>query len=1065
MPSRWGGRVLALVAALFLGAAGFVAGRFAGQKLAFGFTWDWYALVPQRAYTQGLVVGVAALAAALSALLAAALATAGAHHLARWRMRANAYAPPRYSRPLAYDRHAARLAAGLPLAAALLVALVIWAFLAVEGIARVTPAGYAALVADAAAFGAGATALVAGWSTFFGFVQGRLVRNPARNGVSRVAIFGARHPKTVVSLVVLVSLLAGYFATSVTTGTEVADALPRGDPATLAYDNLTARFPSGFTQQVTFHFRALDVNDTTQRLIYEQANASLKSRQTPAAPWNITDEVYVRAEAEYAARVVNASPFGGSIGEPEMFKLLNWTLAGGDSTGPCVSPTAPCASIPGQVSGQGNASFDLPDTSPQGEARYCMLQSMLTGACQGVQTNLQVPAVYAALDAVVSPDWRQSALLVTVDPAKHVRGADVGEAAMGVRSRLLAEAPTSPDPLAQVFGPANPPLFTADRAITDAHASDLARHDYRVLLPIIAVFALLTLAFALRGFAPVLAAAAPLAFAILWTLGLVGFVGAPLDTVDLALVPLILGVGLAFALLLINEHQAMRATGRGVADAWGEVGASSGLAILLGALVGIAALVVLALSPSLALARAAGFAAFGVGVSLLLTLTLAPAVLALGDRSDATLQRGRRESHAPSRLMPPIAVGVSRGRWFVAAALILLASVALSGAMAIPEDARIDPPRSWAATDPLRVENDKAIEGFYAAGSPDIKANVLVFEGDLTQPAAHAYIRAVSDTLRQGAQNRSSHVVADTLRDLPFVLDTWVHVHDGAGGLVQNQVIPGAAPTPRTDAYPQTQAEIKADLDAASASPLGPLGALIVDHGYDTAVTIFSVKGGTPADDAAATREVQAALAKNAAQKPADLRVSYVGQSAAERQLAAQQQPWINAMADAAAITAVAGALLLTRSLRVTLAVLALVAIAGVVWLAALPYAGVGLSIALALPVVVLGAVGTAHVAHLALRAKRSGDTRGAYEGAGKGVLYGFVIVAASFLVLTRVSDVEARRAMLATAVALAVAFVVAVLVVPVVYPARREPRDEERHRNVPVVETRAEAKTQERRA
>ncbi len=1092
MPSRWGGRALALVAGALLGIAGYLLGAIVGDRLAFGFTFDWYVSPVARSYPVGVVLGAAAIAAAVGAVASLALLAGPVALLARQRLRATRHVPPRYPRAVSLDVHAGRLLVALPALAALLAALLGYLFFAspmasgAAPVSSVTPRGYSAMVADAAGLGMGLSALLATWTVYLGVIQGKIVRESPRNLIARVSLFGARHAKATVAVVLLLSLVAGYYATGITTNVDVADVLPRGDPNTDAAHNLTQKFKSSFTQQVTFQFHTLDVNDSRQRDLYEQANRSLPDRRTDARPWNITDEVYVRAEADIVDRVVHTKPFVGSVGAPDFYKLLNWTLAGGDSAGLCnPSSATQCANVPQQLSGQGNASFSLPDTSPQGEARYCTLQAAVSGYCNGQDAGQDVSAVYQAVDAVTSPSWHQTAILVTVDPNDPIATRDIGEAALRLRDQIVADAQSQPDPLLKVFGPENPPMFSVDLPLANAHASDLTQHDFQLLLPVIAIFIAVTLFIAFRSLTSVFISFAMLTVAVVWTFGIMGGMGIALNTLNLAVVPLIMGVGIDYGIHMMNEYQELRAAGKTPTEAWTFAGGGSALALFVGTLTTVAGLLIMVVSPSLLVAQLGALAAFAIGACFVLAILFVPALVTVIEGLQAATGRraaNRKEEYAPSRIMPAFATGVSRGRWLVAVVLVLLAGAAIASAGTIQKEAFGDPPRNWLPNDPLRLEDEKALRGFYDSPNDDVKANVLVFEGDMTDPATHAYIAAITSTLRgnalngtwtdaaEGNKTKESRIIADTLKDLPFLVNTFVTVHNGVPGVAANTGAPALAqlfaplgqnpttPLTQGSTYPQTREAIKATLDEAFASPLYQLGNIFVDHpGYDTAVTVFSVKAASYDDAAAVWAEVHDALAKNEALRPAGVHASFFGNTAINYLFVAKQVPWLYYMSIGTNVLVVLIVFAFTRSWRATLVVGLCNFLTSTLWLGLLPFLGVGLAISLTLPLIFIFCMGSDYGLHLALRCRKSGDTRETFEGVGKGVLYSFVTTIGAFLVFTQVSDLAGRRSMIATTIAIGVVFLVTLAVVPMVYPVKKG-RKGERDRNVPVVETRKAA-------
>ncbi|HEX2022684.1 MAG TPA: MMPL family transporter [Candidatus Thermoplasmatota archaeon] len=1063
MPSKWIGRLAAVVLAALAAWGAYLGAAWLAQRWAYGFTFDWYVHdgAPRFAVADALKVGGAA--AGLGALAAVALLAPLAAFATRFAMKRLRYAPPRLAEPTSLDVHGARLALAALLAGGL-VALALYAYFSypVEWAggpaigppySGLRPSGLVDVAALSGAIGAFAGAYLAASTTYAGLVDGRLGAG-RMNLIARVSLLGVRHAWTTVAVVLAVTVVAATHAATITTNVDVADVLPRGDPNTDAAHNLTAKFKSSFTQQVTFQFRVLDQDDPAQKALYDAEARKLPDRRTDARPENMSDELYVRAVDEAIAFVLSRPdhPFRASTGAADIFRLVNWTIAGGQSG----------------TNRAGEAAFALPDTTPDGEALYAAVET-------GV---LNVSTLYNAVDALMSPSWRQTAVLVTVDPDADVAARDIGNAGLSVRDLWLEEVRAGRTQY-KVFGDENPPQFSVDLPIANAHASELTSRDFRVLLPIIALFIAITLLIAFRSATSVVATFSMLAVAVVWTFGVMGAMDIPLNTLNLAVVPLIMGVGIDYGIHMMNEYQELRARGKTPEEAWIAAGGGSAFALFIGFLTTAAGLLVMVVSPSLLVAQLGLLANVALLACYLLAILFIPAVVTvLGERG----RTRRRQQFTPSRFMPAFATGISRGRWAVAAALVLVTVAAVASGSTIRREAFGDPPRNWLPDDPLRQEHERAINGFYDTTTDDVKANVLVFEGDILDPRAHDYIKAVTATLRRNAaqgtyvdllhgnETKPSRVIGDTLKDLPFIVNTYLTVKDGVPGAGRYLGVEGLRPLferanldggEATQNYPATRAETKATLDTLFASPLRQFGNIFVNHGaYDTAVTVFSVRAATYPDAEEVWNEIQSALKENEGIKPDHLHASFFGNTAINYLFVAKQVPWLTYMSVATNILVVGLVFLFTRSVRATIVVGAMNFLTSAIWIGVLPLIDVGLAINLTLPLVFIFCMGSDYGLHLAMRCERTRDTRHTFEGVGKGVLYSFVTTFGAFLVFTRISDLAGQRAMIATALAIGIVFVTTLLVVPIVYPVRRG-KGGPGGRDAPLVERRRAAEPQ----
>lgn len=1076
MPNKWVGRAAALGLAILAGIGGWFLGAFIGDALANGFTFDWYVHDTEARYpVRDVLFSVSGMTTA-GALLGLLLFAGPTYYLTNRLAQRVGYVPPRYKNAVSLDVHAARL--GFVLGQlGLLAALILYVYFSFpiewsgSGFERmpaygdIKPSGYGLLMALGGAlgafFGAGATIL----ATYMGVVNGHVAKGAGPNVLARISIFGMRNARTTVALVLAATMVAGYYASTVTTNVDVADVMPRGDPNTVAAKNLTSKFKSSFTQAVTWQFRVVDVNNTTQMNLFERENEEklpnrVEGADKPINPNNISDELYVRAMAEVVDFVTAQEPFVGSVGSPDFFKLVNWTIAGGNN-----------ATYSRAAGGDG--SFSLPPTDQQGEMQYTLVDRSVF--------NL----LYSTVDAVTSPTWRQTAILVTVDPKSDVDSRHIGERAFEVREKWLEMVDRGQTEY-EIFGRENPPMFTYDLPLANAHASELTQHDFKILLPIIAVFIALTLFIAFRRISNVIVTFSALAIAATWTFGAMGAMEIPLNTINLAVLPLIMGIGIDYAIHMMNEYQEYRAKGKSAEEAWLHAGQGSAFALFVGALTTIAGLTIMIISPSLLVAQLGMLGAIAIASTFLLSVLFVPAAVSLfGDRGPAV-----RAQYTPSRIMPAIATAVSRTRVLVVLVVLLLTGAAIASAANLRKEAFGDPPRNWLEDDEHRVEHEDALRGFYDSPTDDVKANILIIEGDMTDPRVHDYIKALTATLRRNAENgtyvgsdnvtRDSRVIADTLKDLPFLVETYLTVKDGlpgggqylggkglagpVGGLFGQ--VPGGDPTggalePVTEPYPATRTEVRRLLDEVFDSPLYQFGNLFIDYPtYEMSVIVFSARALTYEDAESVWNEVQAAIAENSdAAAAAGVQTSYFGNTAINYLFVAKQVPWLTAMNTVTVLLITIIVFAFTRKLLPTLTVGLVSYLTSTLWFGLLPteQVDIGLAINLTLPLIFITAMGSDYALHLAMRCQRTGDTRGTFENVGKGVLFSFVTTIGSFLVFTQISDLSGRRSIVGTVLAIATVFAVTLIVVPVLFPVKKEPAGHPAAgHSVPIVEARA---------
>ncbi len=845
------------------------------------------------------------------------------------------------------------------------------------------------------------------------------------NLLGGLSIGCSRHAKAVVTAVLLITVVFGYGVSTITTNVDVADVLPRGNYNTEAAHQLTEKFRSTFTQQVTLQLH-IDEGGTrwatdNAQLVYRNAGAgqaepgdAFGPGQTAPSPYNITDEVYVRATAELVDFMQTRTSFSRAISISNIYSLLNWTVAGGDGSG-----ALPAAA---------ESAFALPGYLTQTEAaRYQLVDQTVKAA------------VLDTVDAISSPSWDHAAALFMPASDNDIPSRELGEQMLAARDAFVEAVRTGKTEFT-VFGPDNPPLFTVDLPIANAHSSALVREDTLRLMPLIAAFIIACLYVAFRNVRAITVSFTTLVLGVVWSYGTMGFMGIPLNTLNMTIVPLVMGIGIDYSIHIINEFVEHKSKGHSDIEAFRQAGRRSGVAMLIATATTIGGLVVLIFSPSLLIAELGVIAVVALSVLYLLAITFIPAaitVLGGSERMGAKFTR--------SRLMPAAARAVYRSRWFLVVPLIIIVSaVAYPLANSVGNEAFGDPGRNYPANDPIRREHEQGLRWFYGTPDSDEKANILAFSGkDILTPEAIAYYRAVEANLKQ-----ERRVIPDTLRTVPFFIETWLTVKGGPTGALQTVVIeevlgiPFPIPVPArqtVDPFPDTEEEIVREVNAMFASPMRELSSIILNHPTnDMAAMTFSVRAASYDEAEQVWNQVWNAVGKANAtfggKPPGDLRVAFIGNTATNYLFIAEELPWLTYMAIVNNITLAVLVLVMTRSIKMTLVVSLLSVLTTLWWLALLPSFGIGMAITLTLPFAFIVAIGTDYGVHFMWNIRQTGDAREVFGSTGKAVLFSAITTTGAFTFFIFVQNVAVSRTMLATTLAFIVIFIVTLLTVPVFF-------------------------------
>ncbi len=844
--------------------------------------------------------------------------------------------------------------------------------------------------------------------------------------IANTCLWSGRHAKAVVVFVLLMTVTLGYGVTLITTNVDVADVLPRGNPNTAAAHNLTESFRSTLSQQVTFQ-----IHVDESGLDWARDNAML-DRCTQDNPFycpegeksgsyrlrpdhtNITDEVYIRAMEELGAFIEERTDFNRQASINNIYALINWTIAGGEGRAPM-------------------SAFALP---PDG------------GQYAAVDVAVQA-AVLDAVDALASPSWNHGAILFMPEANSKTDMRTLGDQIIAARNEYV-KAVDAGQTTYTVWGSGNPPLLTVDMPVANSHSSALVEEDLVKLMPIIAAFIIVFLYIAFRNIRTIVISFTALGVGVTWTYGIMGYMGIALNTLNMTIVPLIMGVGIDYAIHMINEFLEHKSAGHSDQEAFKAAGERAGLAMFIATMTTVLGLIVMMVSPSLLMAQLGFLSAVAISAIYIITITFIPAALALVGGTDKM-----GASFTPSSFMPKLARGVTKTRYVMFIAVLLLSVGAYFSSTQLTQEAFGDPGKNFPADDPVRLEHEQGLRYFYEMPNPDVKANILTFEGPgILAPESIAYMREIENNLRQ-----KERVISDTLRTLPFFIETWqtvkggapcagIVVADGRTGGILDPVLEGITgsglPCDNAVAFPATEGEIRNEVRTMFESPMAELASVIVNYPVvienpdkGMAAMTFSVKAASYEEAEEVWFQVWDAVHKanvTFGGAPEGVHVSFVGNTATNYLFVAEQLPWLTYMSVAATIILFILVLVFTRDIKATIVATALAGITSIWWLGILPFINIGLAITLMLPLVFIFNIGTDYAVHIIWSLKKVGNAREVFETTGKAILFSAITTAGAFAVFTAIRNVAVSRTMMATTLSIFVIFAATMLVIPIFY-------------------------------
>jgi len=508
----------------------------------------------------------------------------------------------------------------------------------------------------------------------------------------------------------------------------------------------------------------------------------------------------------------------------------------------------------------------------------------------------------------------------------------------------------------------------------------------------------------LRSAATVLAV---LAVGAIWTLGAMGWFGATLNVVTIALVPLVLGCGIDYAILIAVESSDARDTRTASPDdtratILERVGRSSVSAVFLTAVTTSAGLLLLVFSDSPGMVELGLYASIGMlGLAALAILILPSSVL-------------RTRSSAGSRLgslLVTWAGGVSRRRVLVAACAItaLAIGAALAGRPVVLLDT-IDghyPPEARIAqvTHRMRAQCGGAF--------PEI----VIVEGDLTKPGALDKIRTLERRLRD---------VEKPLGDFRTV-----SVVDVLRLTAPMSLLRGGAALDSPE-------EVRAAIDKLYDDPvLSPFGSMFVSR--DAQVSTMLLLGADPGNDPTVVEKLWRQLDETLAREnfaEAGLDVSFLGYRTMAYLFSSYSLEWIGRIGVVSLLAVLAMTALFLRSLRAVALVGVLVLLSSVTWYLLVNASGIYVSVFLLFPLVFVVCIGSDYGLHLLFRFRlegRGGDsTHRVWRTTGRAIVLAAVTDAIAFLLFSPMELVSVSQVMIAVALAVAAVFVTTLVVVPI---------------------------------
>ena len=246
--------------------------------------------------------------------------------------------------------------------------------------------------------------------------------------------------------------------------------------------------------------------------------------------------------------------------------------------------------------------------------------------------------------------------------------------------------------------------------------------------------------------------------AIEWVLGFMGWAGVSYTFMSVAIMPLLLGINIAYVIHIISRYYEERETGENPFEAINNSVKTVGVAVFLTAvttMIGFASFMIADIPP---LRDFGMLCVLGIGFSFLLTLTLLPAIIVIRDRRKEEEKlnfhlekmRGRRRESRYGlwidRALVWSALVSERHHWTVAIVTVVLVAVSVFGVFNLKTGADI---RKMMPEHMSSFQAENVTEKHFGPQEPE----VILVEGDIYEPENLAAVLELEDRIPADERN------------------------------------------------------------------------------------------------------------------------------------------------------------------------------------------------------------------------------------------------------------------------------------------------------------------------
>lgn len=566
---------------------------------------------------------------------------------------------------------------------------------------------------------------------------------------------------------------------------------------------------------------------------------------------------------------------------------------------------------------------------------------------------------------------------------------------------------------------------------SSAYTDEKNRSETQFWAPISAVGVFIALLFAVRRISNVVIAMVSILVALTWTYGLMGLLGVRISFLTLFLAPVVVGVGIDYAVHMLHRYEEARAT-LGKRESLQLAIRTTGRAVAVTAATTVAGLATLLLIPSPLFSEIGGVSALGVLLGFVAALTITPALRRLFPEVN---RRPRRDIMGPK--IAKFAANTRSWGWIAVAGITLLA---IGGATQTTIESG-SAENEFPQTDPV-IQLQKRIEAEYGS----YQRAYLVFQGDIPDPTVLATIH--------GAINQSANL--PLFRDASAVTTLLIadaDTDEGALDIALNGLLGGLGQEP-SDAQklPQTRPDGVAALDALFEDPLwSGIAPFTISRDYELAVVAITINPWEGQTELRALRDALVLLADEVRPQLGNKATVEAAGAPMNRAAIIDQTPWDIGIASFGASMAVFAVLSISwfrkpAGIKLAAAGAGMVLVATLWLLGTVPLmdaiygAGSGgnnaaLNDMFLLAFAITVAVGIDDFVHVVSRYWESGSQQEAWTHAGRAITGTTLTTLVAFTIMSGVYFLQSKNLAILTALGVLYAYILTMLIVPRLLP------------------------------